>query len=165
MAINRIPQLFVVPDQPDAIRILNQGGVRELDFILILSTMALYTVQGGAITLIAAPTSKAANVPAITDSTGGTGAAGGTLAAITVGSTIIDNTGGSSSTTLAAIAAGASYAQADMVAVKNALASFATANNQDNNQLTPVKNALAVLAAEVNAIRSALVNANLMTGP
>lgn len=165
MAINRIPQLFVVPDQPDAIRILNQGGVRELDFILILSTMALYTVQSGAITLIAAPAPKAANVPAITDSTGGTGAAGGTLAAITLGSTLTDNTGGSVSTTLAAIAAGASYAQSDLVAIKNAIASLASANNQDTAQITPIKNAFAVLAAEVNAIRTALVNANLMTGP
>jgi hypothetical protein len=57
---------------------------------------------------------------------------------------LTDSTGGTVSQTLAAITAGAAYAQADAVATKNALAS---------------------LAAEVNALRTSLVNSGQMTGP
>lgn len=57
---------------------------------------------------------------------------------------LTDSTGGVASQTLAAIAAGASYTQADMTAVKNAIAS---------------------LSAQLNAIRTGLVNNGQMTGP
>jgi hypothetical protein len=53
---------------------------------------------------------------------------------------ITDNTGGTASGTFAAITAGATYAQADLVAVKNALAE---------------------IAAQLNALRTALINAGI----
>lgn len=58
-------------------------------------------------------------------------AADGTLkkAASDVIPAITDSTGGTGSTTFAAIAAGASYAQADLVAIKNAISEVATLLN------------------------------------
>lgn len=66
--------------------------------------------------------------------------ANGVIAAAPVALT--DSTGGAVSNTLAAITAGAAYAQADATATKNAIAS---------------------LSAKVNAIRTALINAGIMT--
>jgi len=54
---------------------------------------------------------------------------------------ITDNTGGAASTTFAAITAGSSYAQADITAIKNALAE---------------------IAAQLNAHRTALINAGIV---
>lgn len=99
--------IWMASDATDVARV--GGFAQQGDLIINIASWILYVQRpGGPQALTTGSTSKAANVPAITDNTGGVNTLPGTLAAI---------------------AAGAAYAQGDMVAVKNAIAVLANEIN------------------------------------